>query len=246
MPKNRNQVTASAQAGSANAIALTQSVALGASVILNGALAIATGQNFAASTVTAPGGPLSKSQILEPAAGLPIANATLVPLSPAQNVLITSAGDDAGVNFTIKGLDYGGSPISEVLAGANIGVATSALLYSQVNSITASAATAAAITVGTGSTLFSPWLILGAQRNHYEWLARTFFPNAGSGTYDVQTTSDVNLMNNTGGYADDIDTVLSAQTTPQSSANNVPWMGIRLRVTAGGPVTLRVIESRTA
>lgn len=247
MPKNRNQVTASAQTAVPAAIAASQSVSAGALVLLNGSAAISTGQNLGATTVGSPGGPLAKTQILVPGAGLPVSNATVVPLSPAQNVVITSAGNDNGVNFTISGLDYGGSPISEVLAGGSgATVATSALLYSQVNSIKASAGTASTITVGTGAALYSPWLILGAQRNHYQWLLRTFLPSGGSANYDIQVTSDINIMNQVGGYADDVNGIVTGQTAAYSSANDVPWEAIRLKMNTGGPVTMRVLESRTA
>jgi hypothetical protein len=246
MPVNRNQVSASAQTAVATAIALSQSLAGAGALTLNGALAQS---NFAQSNnanVTNPGGPFSRSQIIVPSEGKPIANATAAVLSPPQNVLITSGGNDSGINWTIKGYDYGGSPISEVLAGANAGVATSALLYSSVTSITSSGATASSVTAGTGSTIYSPWLITGAQRNEYQTNVRAFIAAGQTATYAIQATSDINIMKQTGGYADDVDTLISGQTQNLSSYPNAPWMAYRLQVTAGGPVTLRILENRTA
>jgi|ERR1700684_426328 len=247
MPKQRNQVTASAQAGSANAIALSQTLGAAGSLSLNGALSGSINVSGAAN-VTSPGGPFAKTQVLEPSGGQAIST-TAVVLSPAQNVLVTSAGNDSGINFTITGFDYGGSPISEVLTGANVGVATSALLYASVTSIKASGATAAAVTVGTGSTIYSPWLIVGAQRNEFQTNVRAFIGTTqtpATATYGIQATSDINLMNQVGGYADDIDTLITGQTTNLSSFPNAPWEGYRLFVTAGGPVTMRILENRTA
>lgn len=208
MPKNRNQVVASA------AIAAPASIAASQTPVGAGALTLT------ASPVVLTGG--------------------------QQPVTITSAGNDSGITFKITGTDYGGSPISETLTGANTGVATSALQYGSVSSIVVSGASAAAVTAGTGVAQYSPWLIIGAQRNNFTYQVRCFLPPGGSGNYDVQTTSDINLMNQSGGFADDIDTVAAAQTGNLSSFPNAPWEGIRLKVNTGGPVTMRVLESRTA
>lgn len=228
MPLNRNQTTATAGSAVVNGISLSQSLGGAGKLLLNGSLSAASPSPHTDSPAGASAGP------------------NVATLTPAQNVVIASAGNDSGINWTISGTDTGGSAISEVLAGANASGATSALLYASVTSIAGSGATASTVTAGTGVTVFSPWLVVGPQREHYEWLARTFLAPGGSATYEVQVTSDPKLMIQTGGYADDIKAVLSAQTADSYSANNVPWTGIRLKVTAGGPVTLRWIPSRTA
>lgn len=178
-----------------------------------------------------------------------LATAGVATLPAQQPITITSAGNDSGITFKITGTDYGGSAVSESLAGANVGVATSALQYSAVTSIVASGATAAAVTAGTAVTQYGAWLIVGAQRNEFQTNVRAFIGTTqtpSTATYDIQATSDINIMNQTGGYADDIDTLLSASTVNVSSFPNAPWMAYRLRVTAGGPVTLRILENRTA
>src|ERR1700691_5563673 len=63
-------------------------------------------------------------------------------LTPPQNVVITSGGNDSGITFTISGTDYGGSAISEVLTGASGAAVTSVYLYATVTSIVASGAVA--------------------------------------------------------------------------------------------------------
>jgi hypothetical protein len=167
-------------------------------------------------------------------------------LPAAQPITITSAGNDSGITFKITGTDYGGSPVSETLAGANAAAATSVQQYSMVTSIVASAATAAAITVGTAAAQYGPWLIVGAQRNEFQTNVRCFLASGGTANYDLQATSDIQIMNQVGGYADDIDTLLAAQTGNVSSFPNAPWMAYRLKVNSGGPVTLRILENRTA
>ena len=79
-------------------------------------------------------------------------------LDKARRVVITSVGNDSGITFTLTGTDWAGNLVSEVLAGANAGVATSILDYLTITSIVSSAATAAAITVGTNGVAGSPWV----------------------------------------------------------------------------------------
>lgn len=165
-------------------------------------------------------------------------------LSPPQNVVIASAGNDSTLVWTISGTDYGGSPISETLAGANAGNATSALLYATVTSIVGSKAAAGTVEAGVGGSVYSPWLILGAQRNHYQFRLRALLSTQ-TGTFVIQGTSDQNIMNNTGGYADDIETIQASGSTGIDLPEVAPWMAVRLQVTVG-TVTLRAIESRTA
>jgi hypothetical protein len=113
-------------AASANNIAASQSVAAGASVILNGT--------------------------------------TAGTLDTARQVIITSAGNDSGITFTIVGTSPQRGTITEVLTGANIGVATSLNSFLTVTSITPSGATAAAITVGT-NTVADSFIVLDAYAN---------------------------------------------------------------------------------
>lgn len=51
-------------------------------------------------------------------------------------VQITSAGNDSGGYFTVVGCDYGGYPVTQRLAGANAGVATTTKTFAAVFSIT--------------------------------------------------------------------------------------------------------------
>ena len=180
------------------------------------------------------------------AAGPLVLTASPVNVGPAQQpVIITSAGNDSAIHFTISGTDYGGSPISEVLAGANAAAATSALQYSSVSSIVASGAVASTVEAGTAAAGYSPWLILGAQRNNYTTNLRAVITGV-SATFEVEATSDVNIMKNTGGYADDVAVLVASGSVSVTTGVLEPWMAVRLKVTAGGPVSLRAMESRTA
>ena len=83
---------------------------------------------------------------------------TTVTLDTPRRIGITSAGNDSGMTFTLTGLDWAGTSISETVTGANVGVASSVLDYSVLYSIVASAATASTITVGTTSVAASAWV----------------------------------------------------------------------------------------
>lgn len=245
MPKLRNEVSATGQAGSLTAIAASQSLAGAGALSLNGPLAVTNYPLANSANVTEPGGPFSPSQILAPSGGQPIAGNAVV-LSPPQSVVIASAGDDAGINWTVKGFDYGGSPLTEVIAGGNIGNATTGNQFAVVTSISASGATASTVTAGTGAVIYSPWLILGSQRNNYTTNLRAFL-SSGAANFDVQATSDINLMNNTGGFADDIITLQAAQTASITTPLVETYMGVRVKINSGtGTVILRALESRTA
>ena len=78
----------------------------------------------------------------------------------ARTVLFSSGGNNSNTTFTITGTDWAGNPISEALVGSNGGTKTSLLSYKTVTSITSSTASAAGLTVGTGTTASSPWVRL--------------------------------------------------------------------------------------
>lgn len=65
-----------------------------------------------------------------------------------QKISIVSGGNDTNKTFTITGPDPDGTVISEVLAGASGGAATSVNWYKGVSSIVISAASASTVAVG--------------------------------------------------------------------------------------------------
>ena len=72
-------------------------------------------------------------------------------------VSITSVDDETGVDFTITGIPVGSTEtITEVVAGGNNTTVYSTNYFATVTSITVSAATADAITVGYGGSLALP------------------------------------------------------------------------------------------
>ncbi len=108
-------------------------------------------------------------------------------LPQPRRVGIASAGNDSGLIWTIVGTDRAGSPISETLAGTNIGTAQSVLDYLTVTSISSSGATASTVTAGTTAVASSAWIRLD------DWaLPQTAIQCDASGTvsFTVQSTLD--------------------------------------------------------
>lgn len=119
-------------AASANNIATTQGpLTAGSFVTINGTTAVTTVS--------------TQSQV-----GATV-NVTTAVLDTARQVIITSAGNDSGMTFTVTGTDFSGKTQTETFAGGSIGAAGSNLDYLTVTSIRANGATASTITVGTST-----------------------------------------------------------------------------------------------
>ena len=74
-------------------------------------------------------------------------------------LIITSAGNDSGITFTVTGIrvgDLSNTVVSETLTGANAGTVTSSNFYSRVDSVTASGASAGNVKIGTTGSLALP------------------------------------------------------------------------------------------
>lgn len=84
---------------------------------------------------------------------------TVGPNGYGYKLIITSAGDDSGITFTITGIKVGdltNTVVSEVVTGPNATTATSANYYARVDSITASGASAGNVKIGTTGSLALP------------------------------------------------------------------------------------------
>ena len=112
-------------------------------------------------------------------------------LDKARQVLITSAGNDSGITFTLTGTDVNGSTISEAVTGGNATTATSVLDYETLTSILTSGAVASTVTVGTNGVARSQWV----RFDDYAAMAAVSIQCTASGTVDYtvqQTMQDPN------------------------------------------------------
>jgi hypothetical protein len=71
-------------------------------------------------------------------------------------VSITGGSDESGKTFTIVGRSVAGASVTEVVTGPNATTVYSTNYFAQISSITVSAATTGAITVGYGGALALP------------------------------------------------------------------------------------------
>lgn len=113
------------------------------------------GSTVTKSLVAASANNIAVSQTLGGAGTLTL-TANPVVLDSQRRVIVTSAGNDAGINWTIIGTDDSGAPIKDVFPGAN-GVAESNLNFATVVSVAGSGAAASTVTVGTNTVGSSPW-----------------------------------------------------------------------------------------
>lgn len=84
---------------------------------------------------------------------------TVGPNGYGYKLVITSAGNDTGITFTITGIKVGdltNTVVSEVVTGANATTATSSNYYARVDSIVASGASAGNVKIGTTGSLALP------------------------------------------------------------------------------------------
>ena len=71
-------------------------------------------------------------------------------------IVITTTGDDRGITFTIVGQTVAGATITEVMTGPNNTTGTTTNFFARVDSVTASGAAAANVSVGTIGSLALP------------------------------------------------------------------------------------------
>jgi hypothetical protein len=117
-----------------------------------------------------------------------LASGGVATLDVTRRVLITNAGNDSGVTFTVYGTTFGGAPVSEVLQGTSGSAVASTVDFATVTRIATSGSTSASgITVGTNGVAGSRWLRLDSWAD-----AQTAIQCNATGTvnYTVQVTMD--------------------------------------------------------
>lgn len=178
------------------------------------------------------------------------ATAGVATLATARRIIITSAGNDSAKTFRITGTNADNNPIRETVTGANIGAAQSTQDYKTVTEVYASAATAAAVIVGTNTVASTPWKQTNWQHqavSEITWYAEI---TAGSGTYGLEWTADTlnDNQNTMGGALGNYPTpptaialaTFTAQTTTGSMSQDNPIQAWRLVLTGTTPFTVKI------
>jgi len=173
---------------SANNIALSQSVTGAGQFVLTGSLASSLTSGTATisgTTLTTTGSGWAPQQALSGAGvqpntviiGYSSVSAGTYVISPSQTVssttvyanavatldkprrvLITSAGNDSGITFTINGTTFAGAPVSETITGGNAAAVYTVTDFASVTSVTTSGSTASTVTIGTNGVASSSWV----------------------------------------------------------------------------------------
>ena len=82
----------------------------------------------------------------------------VMPNATAVKVTINGAGNNSGVQFTITGTNQNNSLTVETIPGANNGTVTTTNYFLTVQSVTVSAATDGAVSVGSSALASSAWV----------------------------------------------------------------------------------------
>lgn len=173
-------------------------------------------------------------------------------LDVPRRVIVTSAGNDSNKTFRITGTNADGNPIRETVTGGNIAAVQTVQDFKTVTEVYASAATAAAVTVGTNGVASSPWKLTNWEHqavSEITWDCSV----SGTVTYGLEwTASTINDNQNQMGSAFGnypstpvarTLTTLTAKTADASTSQDNPIQAWRLVITAGtGSVTVRAIE----
>jgi hypothetical protein len=207
------------------------------------ALAVAAANNVSASQSPAAGAILINGSA---------ASGGVATLDIQRRIIITSGGNDSGINFTVKGTNQAGFPISDTFAGTNAGVAQSNLDFLTVTAVTASGSVASTITVGTNTVGSSLWQIINWNAVPTN-LTIAVELRSGAVNYTVEHTyDDPNILPGTGGLnAAGLtyprpwpDQNLNGATATGETAYQVPILAWRLTTNSGtGTLVCRALQS---
>lgn len=136
-------------AGSATKVSLAQKSAAAGYLVLNGGGGTFSANSLCLSQTPGGAGALTLNGAL--VSSVPTGTAVAYLGTPSR-IYITGGSDESGKTFTVSGYGFSASggpyAVTETITGPNASVVSSSNIYSQIISITVSAATTGAITVG--------------------------------------------------------------------------------------------------
>lgn len=135
---------------------------------------------------------IAETQTVTGAANLVLDGALVVDgvavLDAPRQIILTSAGNDSSITFTIYGTTYGGNAASETITGGNGSAVATVLNYQTVTQITTSGSTSVSgVIAGTNGVATSRWVRLDS------WALPSVnlqVDVSGTVNYTVQTTND--------------------------------------------------------
>lgn len=161
-----------------------------------------------------------------------------------RRVIVTSGGNDLGINFTVTGTSSNGMTISDTFAGASGGAAQSNLDFVSVSAVTHTGSVATTVTVGTngvGSTRWITWNYMGDSPMNIAWDAELV---SGAVNFTVQyTQDDPNNLPPGVNFPLAINTVEGAVAVSTDSTISTPIVATRVLINSGTGV-IRVRQTQ--
>ena len=110
---------------------------------------------------------------------------TILSSTSGRVVTIKSSGDDSGITFTVSGTNEAGGNITDVITGANVGIATGSKYFKTVTGIVASNSTDGNVEAGinwnmstseltTANGYYEAVVVVDSLRKVQEVIARMF------------------------------------------------------------------------
>jgi len=178
-----------------------------------------------------------------------IDTATAANSAVGRRVIITSGGNDLGINFTVTGTNGSGNVISDTFAGASGGAAQSNLDFVTVTGITHTGSVASTITAGTNGVGSSQWITLNWHVTSVMNVGVGVELVSGSAGYTIEYTYDD--PNNLGdsitsplAFSSLTPAALVAASATKDGAFTTPITAIRLSIASGtGALRVRILQS---
>ena len=166
-------------------------------------------------------------------------------LAIGRRVILTSGGNDTGINFTVTGKNGSGNIVSDTFAGASGGAAQSNLDFVTVTGITASGSVATTLKAGTNGVGSSPWLTWNYQVNPPINLGFAVELVSGAVNFTVQYTfDDPNNLPPGVTYPLDFNSAILAQAATIDGVLTTPFVATRVLINSGtGVIRARFIQA---
>ena len=173
-------------------------------------------------------------------------------LENGRRVIITSGGNDTGINWTVVGTNSSGSVITDTFAGASGGAAQSNLDFVTVTSITPSGAVASTALAGTNGVGSSRWYTWNYKITPPMNLSFAVEVVSGSVNYTVQYTYDnpnpsmtsTGITTSNPAFPLAFNTILLSQTTTADATLSTPVIATRVLINSGtGEVRCRYTQA---
>jgi hypothetical protein len=162
-----------------------------------------------------------------------------------RRVIVTSGGNDTGINWVIVGTNASGAVVSDIFAGVSGGAAQSNIDFVTVISITPSGAVASTALAGTNGVGASPWLTWNFMVNPPMNLGFAVELVSGAVNYSVQYTyDDPNNLSAGVAFPLAFNSALVNQAGTADGTISTPFVATRVLINSGtGVIRIRAVQA---